>query len=1080
MSFPLTVYSASAGSGKTFTLTAYYIAQLIKNPDPEGFKHLLAVTFTKKATGEMKDRILGTLYNLARIKREGLEMKNLKGEMESYLKVIGNLEKGNARPWNDEMPYTWGEIINVSEKAEKRLSHILRSYDRFRVTTIDSFFQSVLKGVARELGLPANLRTEISNDEVRRLAVERLMESLSTDKEMERQVWAYVDDLIGDDRRWSVKESLKDFSEWLFKEDFGRYRNSLDRVMSDTGVQKAMRDKLAKVKEEAVGLTAPKAQDVLNYIATNNLKEENSFKTKAASRLDAVEKRYSTMRDFSMDAEITSTLAKYMNRPETLVTKKDKDVCYGHAVKLAGLMSVAEEECQKQLVRYNSAVLSLAHLHQLGLINAISRFVTEINEEKGQFVLADTGTLLAELMGNGGNADFVFDKIGPSLDHIMIDEFQDTSRQQWTNFKPLFDELLSNGKECLIVGDIKQSLYRWRNGDWRVLAGIGTDFPGRVELVQLSENHRSEKSIVDFNNALFGRFAKMLDGLNGDGYDVISSVYGDVEQHLPSRKMGKEDNGLVRVKVAEKMESADVYADMRAQMKRLHEQGAPYGDMAILVRSNTPTKAIIDSFAKDEDFAEVNFVSGDTFQLQSSWAVRLMVAALGAIADKDDAVSDAFCRLAQKMGLKVDLNKIREWVDLPLPELNERLILELHLGDAKDQIEYISAYMDEVMGYVQNNAADITSFLEHWDEKIYKTSITTTDADAIRIVTFHTSKGLAFEHVFIPHCDFAASKFMQNDIHWVPTQEKGDPYEDLPVLPVDFYSKRSTNSLFAPDRQEEMAMQLMDAVNLVYVAFTRAKKSLYVWGVRSKDMKESSTVATFIEKALLEVTKAEEGVFVMGKEDRHFGAGSKDEAKSRIEPLFDKNISCSIAQGGLEPSYRQSTDAMKLIGNTSEELGDLIVEGSQMHDVLSLVKVADDLDAAIARRKSEAMLTEKTEKDLRVYFKRGMAQHEELRDWFSGRYRVLNEQTIVMPVVIEGLETSMPRPDRVMVAEDRVVVLDYKFTYYERIKDATNQHEKYLRQVRAYMQVLGQLFAGRRIEGYLWYLKDCFLETVNP
>jgi len=1079
MNTPLTVYSASAGSGKTFTLTAYYIAQLIKNPDPDGFKHLLAVTFTKKATGEMKDRILGTLYNLACIRRKGLEMKDLDGELVAYLKVIGNLVKEKERPWDDSMPYEWAEIVEVSEMAGERLGRILRSYDRFRVTTIDSFFQSVLKGVARELGLPANLRTEVSNEEVRRLAVERLMESLSSNRDLERQVWDYVNDRISNDQRWGVADSLQDFSGWLFKEDFGKYRNSLDKVMTDTGIQKAMREKLQKEQETAVEAVAPKAQAVLDYIEDNGLMGLDSFKTKSGNRLNAVVKRYGTMCDLSKGLEPLKTIDKYINGPETLLTKKDKDDNMAHAAKLAGLMGEAEEVYSSAVVDYNSAQLSLSHLHQLGLINAISRFVTEINEEKGQFVLSDTGTLLSELMGNGGNSDFVFDKIGPSLDHIMIDEFQDTSRQQWTNFKPLFDELLANGKECLIVGDIKQSLYRWRNGDWRVLAGVEEDFPGRVEVVRLSENHRSEKSIIDFNNMLFDKLAALLDGQNGEGKDIIRNVYGDVRQHLPSHKEGKEDNGLVRIKMGEKMEPADVYADMRNQMKMLHDQGASYGDMAILVRFNTPTNAIIESFAEDPDFEDVNFVSGDTFQLQSSWAVRLLVAALGVIANAKDDVNHAFCQLAEKAGVEVDLERIAAWADLPLLELNERLMLEMHLGDNKDQVAYLSAYMDQVMNYVQNNAADIASFLEYWDEQMYKSSITTTDADAIRIVTFHASKGLAFDHVFIPHCDFGASKFYQDDIHWVPTEGKGDPYEDLPVLPINFYEKKVLASLFAPEREVEVGMQLMDAINLVYVAFTRPKKSLYVWGRLSKDVKESSTVASFIKMSLEGVDEVQDGLWVIGKENRCFGAKDKERAKSRIEPLFGNSIECRMAQGGYVPLYRQSTDALKLIGDTSDELGDLIAEGSQMHDVLALVDTADDLERAIARRKAVSALTEKAEKDLRAYFGMGMARHEQLRDWFSGRYRVLNEQTIVMPSTIEGLETNMPRPDRVMLAEEGIVVLDYKFTRHKSILHREEQHQKYQNQVRAYMQVLGRLFAGRQIEGCIWYLKDNYLETIT-
>lgn len=1052
---PLTVYSASAGSGKTFTLTAYYIAQLMKDPDPDGFKHLLAVTFTVKATGEMKDRILGTLYNLASIRRNRLAESDLDGEMRSCLKAIAQIELGRE--------YTWPEVQEVSEKAALRLSRILRNYDRFRVTTIDSFFQSVLKGVARELGLPANLRTEISDEEVRRLAVDRLMESLSANEQLSRQVWSFVQERIDDDQRWSVSSALGDFSQWLFREEFGRHRQRLDRTLSDhPDCLVLLRKALEQMRKEAQVAVAKSAQAVVDFIATHQLEQEEPYHTKTGCRLDAILKRCRAMMEFEAEEEVPKTLQKYQDDPSKLAK-------HPLASEVMHLLASAEEVYAKRLFDYNSALLAQENLHQLGLINAISRIVAQINEEKDQFILADTGALLADLMGCGGNSDFIFDKIGPSLEHIMIDEFQDTSRQQWTNFRPLFDELLADHRECLIVGDVKQSLYRWRNGDWKVLAGVADDFPGRTTTRPLSENYRSERTIVDFNNELFTRLSQRMG-------EQIAHVYGDVRQELPAFRQGRNDQGLVRVRIYNNaQEKAGAYDDMRQQILRLHEQGVPYGDMAILVRFNRYTPAIIDTFRDDD----LRLVSGDAFMLQSSWAVRVLVAALRYLLNKDDSVARAFCSLLAERGVCFELEKLREWRTLPLQELNERLMGELHLGDYADQTEYLTAYMDGVASYVQGNPADIGSFLEHWDSKMCRTTIYTTDSDAIRIVTFHASKGLAFEHVFIPDCDFPLSKFYQDDTQWVLTQGKGSPYETLPVLPIDFHkSKRVSASCFAEEMREEVSLQLMDAINLVYVAFTRAKKSLYVWGRRNKEYSESSRIATLIDSVLGEMTHPVEGVYLFGSQERTFAAREAEKAKSRIEPLFSHPIPCRMAQGGYVPSYRQSSDALKLIGDTSNELGDIIAEGSQMHDVLAYVLVADDLEQAIARYRSEALLSEKAEADLRRFFAQGL-KRPEVSDWFSGRYRVMNEQTIVVPTPIEELDTLMPRPDRVMVGDDKVVVVDYKFTRFASIRQRPSQHEKYQRQVRAYMQVLGQLYPGKSVEGYLWFLKDNQIEPIT-
>ena len=1069
---PLTVYSASAGSGKTFTLTAYYIAQLLQDDDPNGFTHLMAVTFTVKATAEMKDRILGTLYNLSLIKREGIKEEELDGEMKSYLQAIANIIHSR--------PFTWQEVLEVSDKAALCLSSILRSYDRFRVTTIDSFFQGVLKGVAKELNLPANLRTEISDEEVRRLAVERLMDSLSSDQALNDQVWSYVYDRIANDKRWSVSAALRDFSQWLFKEEFGKHRRGVDKVLENNpNCLEEMRNELETIKGEAQKAMAKVVQPVMDYIKANGMLEEPLYRTDNGCRLDTIINRCNAMLSFEAELECGKTIPKYTAQPETLLTnKKGRAALVPQAAQLMALYDVVEKAYPAQLKDYNGATLAQANLHQLGLINAISKKVVEINEENGQFILSDTCVLLGALMGSGGNSDFVFEKIGPALEHIMIDEFQDTSQQQWSNFKPLFLELLSRHQPCLIVGDVKQSLYRWRNGDWKVLGEINQQVPeDYLSIESLAENYRSEKSIIDFNNLLFPALAKTLDGLCDNGQDTITKVYGDVQQHLPAFKQGKADNGLVRVKMLPNDdETTDVYEEMRHQMHLLHAQGVPYGDMAILVRSKTHTPDIIQGFRDDERFQGVKLVSSEAFMLQSSWAVRLVVAVLGCLANEQDSIDAAYCGL---LGEEVDIPRFKEWERLPLQELNERIISQLHLGRYSDQVEYLTGYMDQVANYVQNNPADIASFLDYWKATLCVKTIVSTDAQAIPIVTIHASKGLAYDHVFIPNCDFPISKFYQDDINWVLSHGKGQPYEKLPVLPIGFHSSKKVQaSIFEGEMQAERSMQLMDAINLVYVAFTRAKKSLYIWGQRDKSLSITSNISTAIDAVLSQQAQdhKRDDIFLFGTEQR---AGFRKEAataKSRIEPLFADTIGCTMAQGGYTPNYRQSTDALKLIGETASDLGDIIAEGSQMHDVLALVEVASDLESAIARYKNEAVLSPLAEKNLRTYFATGLRQ-EQVRDWFSGRYKVMNEQTIVVPPS-EGLDTIMPRPDRVMVSDDKVVVVDYKFTKHSSMQHRQQQHEQYQRQVRAYMQVLAKLYPNKSIEGYLWFLKDNTIETI--
>ena len=1086
---PITVYSASAGSGKTFTLAARYVAQLL-NAGPDEYKHILAVTFTVKATGEMKDRILGTLYNIAHYDTLPDALRSI---TDDYLDKIAQIQRGyegrqlSSQEFAQKVRFSETERKEKSRRAQEVLKAILQNYDRFKVTTIDSFFQGVLKGVAHDLGLPANLRTEIGDEEVRNLAVERMMEDLHKEElaDVKKLVWNFVGDKMDDDQKWSVSSTLKQFSEWLFKEEFVRYRDALASLLkANPNAIDELRKALQSQKQKAV--------DEVESLRENF--EE------ASATWDLEDKDYLCGRDRNNSLKKIRNAMGAMGDMAPIKLEKNLDKFYADAVFMLKDFDGADES-KKSVARaahelfrstydaycgclfnYNGAQLVLANLHQLGLIGHIDRMVNEINNEKDQFMLANTGTLLGELMGQGGNSDFVFEKVGPRLNHVMIDEFQDTSRQQWENFRPLIEELAAAGNKSLIVGDIKQSLYRWRNGDWTALKNIATTFHGMVDSISLSDNFRSEREIIEFNNAVFPLIASQLDETADFGDNLISDIYTGVGQNLPEHKREKPSEGLVRVRIYEKkVDDAERYEDLCSQVAKLHRQGVPYGKMAIIVRTKSVSSEIIETFASHPETQEVRLVSGDAFMLQSSWAVQSLVAVLRYLYNNDMLAETYLSRLPD--GDRPDLEALTYLKNLPLLEINERLISILHLGRHSDQAEYLMTYLDAVQDFVHNNASDLGAFLEYWDGKLYKTAITSTDKGALQIVTIHASKGLAFDHVFVPRCDFPLSKFFYGDIHWVSTQDKGTPYNQLPVLPVSFHATTMVNqSPFAQELKEELRQQLIDAANLLYVAFTRAKKSLYVWGQRSNGMSANATAATPLALALESMGGGERDgnvtTYIFGNENRTLSPKAAG-VQNRMEPEFRMVTECSLVRPDYHPEFRQSSDSRRFLGSEhDQQVGDLIVEGSQFHKILSFMKKADDLDNAIARFRSEEVLDAEAEKVLRQIVANGM-RRDDVADWFSGRYQVYNEQTLIVGDSVEGLDTHTPRPDRVMVAPDGVVVADYKFGRMASVHKHPKQHQKYCTQVRAYMTVLARMFPQRQVRGYLWYLRDNQVEEVQ-
>ena len=570
----LLVYKASAGSGKTFTLAVQYIKQLIE--DTHAYRRILAVTFTNKATAEMKKRILEQLFGLA----NGLKSSD------SYLEELLKITSKNE--------------AEIRHAAREALTNIIHDYSRFRIETIDSFFQSVMRNLARELELGANMSIELNNADVLSDAVDAMIEKLDRRSPVLYWLLEYIEERIADDKRWNVSNEIKGFGRNIFDEGYVEKGAGLRKKLADPQFIPTYRKQLQDIRTEALEEMKGFNEQFLGVLEVNGLTPAD---LKNGSR--GIGSYFNKIGNGYLGSDVhNATVEKCLESEENWTTKTSayRDTIRSLAAnELIPLLKTAEDFRPKNNILVNSCDLSLRYLNNLRLLANIDEEVRLQNQLHNRFLLSDTNALLHGLI-HEGDASFVYEKIGTTIDTVMIDEFQDTSRMQWENFHLLLEESLAQKEGSLIVGDIKQSIYRWRNGDWKILAGLGEDKTLRVRECTLGTNWRSEARIIHFNNEIFTAACKVLNQLYedemGEPCIQLQHAYSDVCQQTAK----KDEKGYVKLSfISDEKEhpyAETMLEELASEVVSLINQGVRTNDIAILVRKNKTIPAIADYFDK--------------------------------------------------------------------------------------------------------------------------------------------------------------------------------------------------------------------------------------------------------------------------------------------------------------------------------------------------------------------------------------------------------------------------------------------------------------------------------------------------
>ncbi len=1078
----LTVYKASAGSGKTFTLATEYIKLLVANPTD--YRSILAVTFTNKATEEMKHRILSQLYGI---------WNNLP-DSQSYAEKVQR--------------ETGLDAATVSQRAGAALRLLMHNFHLFRVQTIDAFFQSVLRNLARELNLTANLQVGINGPQVESLAVDILIENLKTSDPMLQWLLGYVMENIRDDKGWSNSDTrkssllheIKHFGRTIFHTEYKTHREALEAVMHQEHFFEDYVAQLCQLADRA----------------------ENRFREAAAAFFETLELHGFTVDDLNYGKSgvaglfISLSKGKYDEKivgKRVLACLEDAGNWASKKHPMRSEIVALAEEALMPLLRHviehreaqwhdiNSSRLTLRHLNNLRLLGSIEQTVKHINDESNVFLLSDTQHLLHALIGES-DTPFIFEKIGAQLRHVMIDEFQDTSSIQWENFRVLLRECMSHSESRnLIVGDVKQSIYRWRSGDWRLLNGIEQQFPeGTMRVETLQTNYRSERNIVDFNNAFFKTLTRQeAEGLTEeevDGADALLHAYDDVCQQVPETRAAQ---GEVKIRLLPSEDYSQRTLEMTVErISQLIAEGVRQSDIAILTRTNGVIGAIADFVTTQ--LPEVHIVSDEAFRLDYSTPVNLLIDALRLLTHPDDkltkaqlvkryrqyAMADDGWTEGEQLLCTHDLDGMlpeafthgtEALIQLPLVELADRLYDIFSLHRLAGESAYVCKFFDLLGDFAMDNNTGISSFIEQWDQELHKKTIQSDQIDGIRILTIHKSKGLEFGHVIIPYCDW---KMEQDETLWCQPSEA--PYNKLPVTLVD-YSKNMRESIYAADYEEEHFQLTVDNLNILYVAFTRAAKSLFVTGKRKSTGTRSSRMAAVLEE-LVELlpgsrildTEAETEE-TAGTEDFVFEYGTPAAQDSR-QRTASRNVflqqpsplSVSMQTFRRTAQFRQSNKSLEFVADdeeTDDSRDRYIKTGNVLHHVFSTIRTVDDIDRALRELEQDGIIYDgeiTTDRLADLLHKR--LQDARVRAWFSPQWTLYNECTI-LSTDAEGRVVER-RPDRVMTDGQRFVVVDFKFG---------KPRPEYRDQVGEYMNLLRQM-GHREVEGYLWYVYTNKIETV--
>jgi ATP-dependent exoDNAse (exonuclease V) beta subunit len=782
--------------------------------------------------------------------------------------------------------------------------------------------------------------------------------------------------------------------------------------------------------------------------------------------------------------------------------KNANPVIVGIQDQLHRLLNKLCTQCQDEFALYNTAVLLSTNIGNLRLMQVFSEQLSNYRSENKELLISDTHLLLRKLTAET-DASFIYEKTGNLYRHFLIDEFQDTSSLQWDNFKPLLENSLGEGNYNLLVGDVKQSIYRWRGGDRRLLQQTVKHQLGnfKVEELPLSDNYRSARPVIEFNNYLYSVLPAILQSqVNGtignvpqetrqklvvEGYNqFITDAYAESLQHIPGRS---PVNGLVQLEFLE--ESEETYDDqvlplLFDKISSLLSEGFSANDIGILTRGNQEAARVINylSGAQQEEGApKFDILSADALLLKTNNAVSLLIRALEYLSGKGGKLSLANLRHLVVVQEGLDLSYYDRFVSheeeeailpisftshrnalrrLPLPELVGELISIFELHKNPSDAAYLLAFQDQVGEWSRYGNDGIVAFLTYWEDEGSGQSLEAgANANAIQVMTIHKSKGLDFNILLLPYLNWSivpsSAKGMQV---WVNTTET--PFSEVPVVPVR-YSSKMEETLFSFEYFRELMDTIIDNLNLLYVATTRARRRIIGWAPKPKKITDITCIEQLLYAAAtssdviglddekLKITPIRKA-FEFEENKWNYG---EDDAEINIKEFKEPELLPTLAPANWKSRLTVQVKSLLTEEEYSQQLPRQI--GILLHDAMARLTNPSMVDAVVLQMSQVGLLTPSQQLNVREMVKE-IVEQPILQGWKNGSLQRLSEREIIN----NGREIR--RPDLVLYNKEETIVIDFKFT------GDRHAHERYEKQVQEYINLLHQTgFAN--IRGYLLY-----------